>query len=597
MPSRRTRSLRNTLLAGTVAAVLAAATAPAVQAEPKPKGPKDPSVPVRILALNDFHGNLEPPTGSSGRMVDETGATVEAGGAAHIAAWMDRLSDENTLKVAQGDLIGATPLISAAYHDEPSVEFLGDLGITVSSVGNHEFDEGYDELKRIMKGGSHPVDGASPAGEWKGAEYQYIGANVFLEDGTRLPKVPGMELLSKINKKRLAALVKKYGVPALPPIAVREMNGQEIGFIGAVTENTPNIVTAAGIAGLRFGGVVKSAEFGSRLLKELGVDAQVLLVHEGDNVLTGKSPDTCSTTTDPDGSAGAGTEIAANADPEIDLILSGHSHQAYVCTVKDPAGNDRLYSQGGSFGRVISQVDLEISRKTGEIDRSSVTIDNQIVTRAISDEDTATFVQTWKDRVAGVANKQVGSVTADIDRKATPAGESPLGDLIADSQLAATKTGGGAQIALMNPGGIRTDLLYAPDGVITYGEAFTVQPFSNLMQVVTLTGAQIDALLEQQWTAARTAVLQPSASLTYTATLANAFGDRVSGIEIDGAPVDPAASYRVSANNFLVGGGDGFSVFTQGTDLWSGPLDLDGFTAYLTANSPVSPPATTRIKY
>ncbi|MDX6738183.1 bifunctional UDP-sugar hydrolase/5'-nucleotidase [Actinocorallia sp. A-T 12471] len=598
-PSSRTRSLRSTLLAGAVAAsAVLAVTAPGVQAKPKPpKPPKDQSVPVRLLALNDFHGNLEPPTGSSGRMVDEAGNTVDAGGAAYIAAWMDRMSNKNTLKVAQGDLIGATPLISAAYHDEPSVEFLGNVGITVSSVGNHEFDEGYGELKRIMKGGSHPVDGPSPAGKWKGAKYSYIGANVFLEDGTALPNLPGMEILKKIDKKRLSALVRQYGVPALPPIAVRKVNGQEIGFIGAVTETTPTIVTASGIAGLKFGGVVKSAEFGSKLLKELGVDAQVLLVHEGDNVLTGRSPDSCSTTTDPDGSAGAGTEIAAKADPEIDLILSGHSHQAYICTVKDPSGNPRLYSQGGSFGRVISQVDLKISKKTGEIDRSSVTIDNQIVTRDIpAHAKTAAFVQTWKDRVADVANKPVGSITADLTRATTPSGETTLGNLIADAQLAATKGEGGAQIALMNPGGVRADLPYEPDGgVVTYGEAFAVQPFNNLMQVVTLTGAQLDALLEQQWTASRTAVLLPSASLTYTATLANPFGERVSGIRIDGVAVDPAGTYRVAANNFLVGGGDAFSVFTQGTNLWSGPLDLDAFTAYLTANSPVAPPATDRI--
>ncbi|MCD0450367.1 bifunctional metallophosphatase/5'-nucleotidase [Actinocorallia sp. API 0066] len=593
MPS----SLARALVAGAVAAAVLAAGS-GVQAKPKPpKPPKpEPSVPVRLLALNDFHGNLEPPTGSSGRMVDEHGATVDAGGAAYVAAWMKRMTNKDTIKVAQGDLIGATPLISAAYHDEPSVEFLGDIGVTVSSVGNHEFDEGYAELKRIMKGGSHPVDGPSPAGRWKGAKYDYIGANVLLEKGRDLPKLPGMEVLKKIKKKRLDALIRQYGLPALPPIAVRKVNGQQVGFIGAVTETTPTIVTASGIAGLKFAPVVRSAEFGSKLLKELGVEAQVLLVHEGDNVLTGQSPDACSTTTDPDGSAGAGTEIATRVDPEIDLILSGHSHQAYVCTVKDPAGNDRLYSQGGSFGRVISQVDLKVFKKSGEIDRTSVKIDNQIVTRDIpADAKTERFVQTWKDRVAAVANQPVGSLSADLTRTQTPSGESTLGNLIADAQLAATAAEGGAQIALMNPGGIRADLPYAPDGVVTYGEAFAVQPFNNLMQVVTLTGAQLDALLEQQWTPTRTAVLLPSASLTYTATLTNPFGDRVSALKINGTPVDPAASYRVAANNFLVGGGDAFSTFTQATNLWSGPLDLDAFTNYLKTNSPVSPPPTTRI--
>ncbi|GAA3241141.1 bifunctional metallophosphatase/5'-nucleotidase [Actinocorallia longicatena] len=553
-------------------------------------------VPVRLLALNDFHGNLEPPTGSSGRMIDENGATVDAGGAVYAAAWMKQLTNENTLKVAQGDLIGASPLVSAAYHDEPSLEFLGDLGITASAVGNHEFDEGYSELKRLIKGGSHPVDGDTPAGPWQGTKFTYLGANVLLKDATELPDLPGYEILQDVAPGKLRKALRDYGIPALPPIAVREINGVKIGFIGAVTETTPTIVTASGIQELKFGSVVKSAEFGSRLLDLLNVKAQVLLVHEGDNVLTGKSPDACSTTNDPDGSSGNGTDIATQVDPEIDLILSGHSHQAYVCKVKDPAGNDRLYSQGGSFGRVISQADFKVDRKTGQVDRSTETVDNQIVTRTIApDPATAQFVQLWKDRVSAVANRKVGDVTADLNRVAAPTGETTLGDVIADAQLEATVTGGGAQIALMNPGGVRNDLVYAPDGVVTYGESFAVQPFSNLMQVVTLTGDRLDALLEQQWTAAKTTVLQPSKSLSYTYSPGNAFGSKVSDIKINGVPVVGTDSYRVAANNFLVGGGDGFSVFLQGTDLWSGPIDLDAFNAYLGAHSPVSPPALDRI--
>jgi 5'-nucleotidase len=498
--------------------------------------------------------------------------------------------------VAQGDLIGASPLISAAYHDEPSLEFLGDLGITASAVGNHEFDEGYAELLRLINGGSHPVDGDSPAGPWPGTAFPYLGANVLLDDATTIPDVAGYEVLRQVPPGQLKKLIAEYGIPALPPVAVREVNGVRIGFIGAVTETTPTIVTAAGIQGLTFGSVVRSAAFGSALLDLMGVRAQVLLVHEGDNVLAGRSPDACSTTTNPDGSPGNGTAIATQVDPEIDMVLSGHSHQAYVCSVVDPSGQRRLYSQGGSFGRVISQTDFLVDRKSGDVVRSSEAIDNHVVTRDIApDPATAAFVATWQARVAEVSNRQVGTITADLNRIPSAVGETTLGDVIADSQLAATTTGGGAQIALMNPGGIRTDLTFAPDGVVTYGEAFAVQPFSNLMQVVTLTGAQLDTLLEQQWTTARTAVLQPSASLHYTATLGNPLGDRVSGITIDGVPVTDSGTYRVAANNFLVGGGDGFSVFTQGTDLWSGPIDLDAFTAYLTAHSPISPPPLNRI--
>ncbi len=587
--------MHNRTISAVAAAALAAVTAigAAGAANAAPNGP---TVPVRLLALNDFHGNLEPPTGSSGRMVDETGATVEAGGAVYVAAWMKRLENDNTLKVAQGDIIGASPLVSAAYHDEPSLEFLGNLGITASAVGNHEFDEGYAELSRLIEGGSHPVDGDSPAGPWEGTDFTYLGANVLLDDATALPTLPGFEALKQIPPKRLQALVAEYGIPALPPVTVRKIHGAKIGFIGAVTESTPTIVTASGIQGLTFTSVVDAAAFGSALLDLLGVEAQVLLVHEGDQVITGQSPDVCSTATNPDGSPGPGTSIAASVDADIDLILAGHSHQAYVCQVTDPAGNPRMASQGGSFGRVISQADFQVDRRTGDVVRSSVTIDNHVVTRDIApDPETVEFVELWKARVAAVANREIGFLSAPLTRAApTATGETALGDVIADAQLWATQAEGGAQIALMNPGGVRTDLDAGP---VTYGEAFAVQPFSNLMQVIPLTGAQLDALLEQQWTAARTAVLQPSATLRYTYTPANAFGDKVSNITIDGVPLDPTATYRVAANNFLVGGGDGFTVFTEPDRslIWSGPIDLDAFTAYLTANSPIDPPVLDRI--
>ncbi|MEU8150709.1 bifunctional metallophosphatase/5'-nucleotidase [Nonomuraea sp. NPDC048901] len=587
------RSLLRLVLAGAVAAGgFAAATAPANAS----KAPK--TVPVRLLALNDFHGNLEPPTGSSGRMVDENGATVEAGGAAYVATHMKALSDKNTIAVAQGDLIGASPLISAAYHDEPSVEFMGKIGLKVAAVGNHEFDEGYTELRRIMKGGCHPVDGCSPAGTWKGAQYDYVGANVLFKNPNE--KTDALAALGA-PQSQVKKLMSDWGVPALPPVSVKWMNGVPIGFIGLVTQTTPNIVTAEGIKNLKFVDEVKAANLASKLLKLVGVKAQVVLVHEGDQVTAGQSPDACSAV------PGAGNRIATQVDPEIDVILSGHSHQAYLCKVKDPAGQDRLYSQGGSFGRVITKVDLNVNVKTRDIDRASVVADNQVVTRTVTpDPEISAFVQTWKDRVAPVANKPVGRITADITNTAAPSGESPLGDLIADGQLAATKTGGNAQIALMNPGGVRASLTFAGstagegDGVVTYGEAFTVQPFNNLMQVVTLTGAQLKTVLEQQFTGGPNAqpftkILQPSANFTYTYSSGAAWGSKVSNMKIDGVAVTDAQTIRVAANNFLVGGGDAFLGFKDGTDLWSGPLDIDAFVDHLGRDNPIAPPATTRI--
>ncbi|QXJ23933.1 bifunctional metallophosphatase/5'-nucleotidase [Actinomadura graeca] len=553
---------RRTLLACAAAGLTALAAA----AQPAAARPA-PTASVRLLALNDFHGNLETPTGSSGTAIDENGTAVPAGGAAYVAAHLKRLADRHTLTVAQGDLIGASPLISAAYHDEPSVRFLGNVGVTASAVGNHEFDEGYRELLRIQDGGCHPVDGCSPEGRWKGAEFDYLAANV---------------LLDKKNR------------PALRPWTIRRVNGVKVGFIGVVTRTTPTIVTADGIKGLTFEDEVAAANRSARELKRRGVRAMVLLVHEGDQVKAGNRPDECGTV------PGAGTRIAREADPEIDVVLSGHTHQQYVCSVPDPEGRPRLYSSGSSFGRVITQVDFEVDTRTGDVVRSSLKGDNHVVTRDVPpDPATVSFVQTWKDRVAAIANKPVGKITADVTRAPSPAGETALGDLVADAQLASMKDKG-AQVALMNPGGVRADLTYKAsggegDGVVTYGEAFTVQPFSNVMGVTSLTGAQLDALLEQQWTAAGEKILQPSANLHFTIDRSRPVGDRVSAITIEGTPVDPAAAYKVSANNFLLGGGDGFSVFTQGKDQVLGPIDLDGFVAYLGAQGTVSPPPLNRI--
>ncbi|MFG1696809.1 bifunctional metallophosphatase/5'-nucleotidase [Nonomuraea sp. NPDC049309] len=587
-------SLLRLALAGALASGAVLTTAIPANAGKAPR-----TVPVRLLALNDFHGNLEPPTGSSGRMVDEQGNTVEAGGAAYIATHMKALRDKNTIAVAQGDLIGATPLISAAYHDEPSVEFMGKLGLKVAAVGNHEFDEGYQELRRIMKGGCHPVDGCSPAGKWKGASYDYVGANVLFKN--RYEKTDALAALGGANNPKIKKLLSDWGVPALPPVSIKIMNGVPIGFIGLVTQTTPNIVTTEGVKDLKFVDEVKAANVASKLLKLVGVKAQVVLVHEGDQAEADQSPDACSAT------PGAGSRIATQVDPEIDIVLSGHSHQAYVCKVKDPAGKDRLFSQGGSFGRVITQVDMKVDVRTRDIDRASVVADNHVVTRTVTpDPEISAFVQTWKDRVAPVANRQVGTITADIPNTEAPSGETPLGNLIADAQLAATREGGNAEIALMNPGGVRAPLSYASseagegDGVVTYGEAFTVQPFNNLMQVVTLTGAQLKTILEQQFTGgpndqAFTKILQPSSNFTYTYSQSAPWGSKVSDMKIDGRPVTDTQTIRVAANNFLVGGGDAFLGFTEGTDLWSGPLDIDAFVDYLGQNSPIAPPATDRI--
>ena len=551
---------RRTLLACATASL----TVAGLTAQPAAAGPA-PTASVRLLALNDFHGNLEPPSGGSGQAIDENGKTVPAGGAAYIAAHMKRLQNRDTLTVAQGDLIGASPLISAAYHDEPSVQFMGDIGVTASAVGNHEFDEGYKELQRIQNGGCHPDDGCTPEGTWPGARFDYLTANV-------------------LKKKE----------PILKPWTIRKVNGVRVGFIGVVTKTTPSIVTADGIKGLTFDDEVAAANRSARELKRRGVRAMVLLVHEGDEVKSGTRPDECGIV------PGAGSRIAREADPEIDVVLSGHTHQQYVCSVQDPKGRPRLFSSGSSFGRVISEVNLKVDRRTGDVVRSSLKGDNHVVTRDIApDPATQKFVKTWQDRVSEIADKPIGKITADLTRAPSPSGETTLGDVVADAQLAGTKDLGG-QVALMNPGGVRADVTHAAsgsegDGVVTYGEAFAVQPFNNVMGVTSLTGAQLDALLEQQWTDAGEKILQPSANLRFTIDRTRPVGDRVSAITIDGTPVDKATTYKVAANNFLLGGGDGFTVFTEGKDQVLGQIDLDAFVAYFQSQGTIAPPTLNRI--
>lgn len=547
------------------------------------------TVPVRLLTINDLHGNLEPPTGSSSRILDPNGPLVDAdgrltgivggkysiaGGAAYLATHLKQRTDANTMLVAAGDLIGASPLISAAYHDEPTLQVLGQMGLKASAVGNHEFDEGYDELQRLMDGGCHPVDGCSKDGEWQGTDFDFLGANVLKEKND------------------------KY---ALPPYFIKKINGVKVGFIGLVTATTPTIVTSQGIQGLKFTEEVAAANKVSKMLARRGVKAQVVLVHEGDQVTPSQDPSACSVT------PGNGSRIAGGLDPQVDLVISGHSHQAYICKTNDPAGQPRYYTQGSSFGRVVTQIDFQVDRRTKDVVRSSVVAGNHVVTRDVpEDVPVRDLVDKWRRYSADIANKQVGKITEEIGTRAAASGEMPLGNLIADSQLEATRTGGNAQIAFMNPGGVRAPLTYAGssagegDGVVTYGEAFTVQPFNNLTQVITLTGAQLKTVLEQQFVGgpnnqAFTKILQPSSNFTYTYSRSAPWGSKVSGMKIDGVAVTDTQSIRVAVNNFLVGGGDAFAELKNGTDLWSGPLDIDAFVDYLGKHSPVAPPATNRI--
>ena len=529
------------------------------------------TVDVRLIGINDLHGNLEPPTGSSGRVILPDATTVDAGGAAYNATHIKNLQKEvkNSVVVGQGDLIGASPLVSALFHDEPTIEVLNKVGMDTTAAGNHEFDEGYKELLRIQRGGCHPTDGCQFRDKYKGANFPILGANVTHA---------------------------KSGLPALPPFWVEIRDGIPIGFIGMPLKDVPILVNPNGIKEIQFGDEVKAANRYANLLDAIGVKSIVLLVHQGDQVTTtGGGPNACNVQ-----AQNPGSYIATNVSPKIDAVFSGHSHQHYNCVVKDPAGNPRPFIEGLAFGRELSVVDLKIDRRTRDVVRGETKADNKIVTRTVTpDPEVQAIIDVAKTKVGPIATKPVGTISEDIVKLQNAAGESPLGNLVADAQLEATKANG-AVLALMNPGGVRKDLVFKNnkgegDGVVTYEEAADVQPFNNLLQTVTLTGAQIKDVLEQQFTAARTFVLQPSSGLKFSWSASAAFGSKVSGITLNGVALDPKASYRVTINNFLQGGGDGFTVFTQGTNLAGGGVDLDAFTAYLGTHPGQKAPALDRI--
>ncbi|MFI9810692.1 bifunctional metallophosphatase/5'-nucleotidase [Saccharothrix variisporea] len=562
----------------TAALALAAVSGLAVTLAQAPAQADDKAsrtVDVRLIGINDLHGNIEPPSGSSGRVTLSDGTQVTAGGAAYNATHIKNLQAQvrNSVIVGQGDLIGASPIVSALFHDEPTIEVLNSVGMHATAAGNHEFDEGYKELQRVQRGGCHPVDGCQFRETYDGANFPILGANVTLA---------------------------KNGMPALPPFWVEFRDGVPIGFIGMPLKDVPILVDPNGIKELNFGDEIAAADRYAKLLDWLGVKTIVLLIHQGDNT-QGGGPDDCRLGT----TKGPGQIIAESVSPKIDAVFSGHSHQHYNCTVTDPAGNPRPFIEGLAFGRELSVVDLKIDKRSRDVIRSETKARNHVVTRDVAaDPEVQGIIDLAKAKSGPIANKPVGTIGADIVRAQNAAGEMPLGYLIADSQLAATQ-GNGAVLALMNPGGVRADLTYATSpagegpGVVTYGEAFTVQPFGNILQTVTLTGAQIKAALEQQWQvvngATRQIILQPSSGLTYTWSASAPLGSKVSNVVLNGVPLDPAASYRVTINSFLQGGGDGFSTFTGGTDITGGGIDLDAFTAYLGSHPGVTAPALGRI--
>ena len=541
--------------------VLAILTALAASSHAQTPSPID----LRILAINDFHGYLHPSPGgiTIADPEDKTKKiTVPAGGAEHMATLVGQLRQghKNTIFVAAGDLIGASPFLSAMFHDEPTIEALSMMGLNISAVGNHEFDEGKDELLRMQHGGCHPVGQCRGPHPFLGAKFRYLAASTF---------------------------EKRSGNTVFPAYDIREFDGIPVAFIGLTLKGTPGLVSPVGVADLEFRDEAETVNALIPELKARGVEAIVVLIHEG-GLPTGDYNE-CP------GVSGPIVDIVKKFDRAVDVVVTGHTHRAYICEI-----DGRLVTSGDKYGTLVTAIDLKLDPVTRDV--VSAKADNNIVRTAALAKDTAqtALIDSYDRLAAPLGNRPAGSVTEMLSRTPKNTGESPLGDIIADAQLAATSAAanGGAVIAFTNPGGVRADITHKENGAVTYADLFASQPFRNQLVTITLTGKQIKDMLEQQWLdPKRPRVLQVSKGFSYAWDGSKGDGERVlpERMSLHGQPVDPAASYRVTVNNFLFVGGDGFTVLTRGTAPQVGIYDVDALNSYFLANSPIGPTAADRI--
>ena len=556
-----------------------------------PQPPSNPDrknqlVDLQLLGINDYHGHLQANTPGSV-------AGAPAGGSEYLSAKLKKLRQGNkySLTVAAGDLIGGSPAFSGLFHDEPSVESLNAMELDVSSVGNHEFDEGVTELLRMQYGGCHPIDGCYfPGKPYSGADFQWLAANVVDED---------------------------TGATPLPPYWIEQIDTVKVGFIGMTLEATDTLVAASGIEGWEFLDEAVTANALVPILKAQGVESIVVLLHEGGSQTPPPGDvDAC------EGISGPIVAINNALDPEIDVVITGHTHLPYNCVLNvqgaAPGSGEemRIVTSAYSFGRVVTEVNLVLDKQTGDVRRELSSSTNHAVVQADLKPDRAItkIIEKWQPLFDTVGNTVVGSASADITRGGTGGSdrgvESAAGNFVADAQLWATQING-AQIALMNPGGVRSDLA---EGDITFGDAFTFQPFNNTLFTIPMTGAQIVDVLEQQCQPAGSsrAFLHLGVSFGFTYDLAKTIVDTnpapdetqfdctsvtISNVELDDVPLAEGATYQVTINNFLADGGDNFTAF-KAIDPFlriDGGVDIDALVDYLGEFSPVDPPSTDRV--
>lgn len=550
-------------------------------------------VEVALIALNDFHGNLEPPRRAITASADAAGpeVPVPAGGAAYLASAIEamRARHSNHLVVSAGDLVGASPLISSLFLDEPTIHAMNLMRLDFNAVGNHEFDRGSAELLRLDRGGCERHAAREPCAvdrDFPGADFAFLAANVLTADGATL----------------------------LPPYAIRSFGDGarrvDVAVIGMTLKDTPTLVTPEGISGLTFRDEAETVNALIPTLKAAGAEAVVVLIHQGLRSEASYNARTC------DGVSGDLLPVLQRLSPQVDVVVSGHTHQAYICDYRtlDPS-RPFLVTSAGSAGTLLTEIRLSIDPARGVAARSAqnhivqseayrgsrgeVPITDR-VPRYAPEPRVAALVERYRAAARPLAERIVGSLAAPVLREAAPSGESPLGNLVADAQLVAVRSQG-AQIAFANTGGLRADLVPAADGAISYGQIYAAQPFGNTIAIRTFTGRQLKAVLEQQWnsgsnTVERPQMLHPSQGFTYAYDLSRPPGERVSDLRLNGAPIADDAPVRVAAVSFLMTGGDNFTAFAAGTDTRGGPLDLDALEALLAANPRLAPPATDRIR-
>lgn len=543
-------------------------------------------VTVGIVAINDFHGNLEPPH-TAVRAPDGKGGQigVPAGGAAWLASAIDsvRARYPNHLTLSAGDLIGASQLSSALFLDEPTIGVANRIGLDFNAVGNHEFDKGRDELKRIATGGCAKLTTREPCRleRYAGPRFPFLAANSLEADGSTLFAPYGLKSFGKGRGK------------------------VTVGVIGLTLRETSDLTSREGLKGVHFADEAETANALVPRLKQLGADAIVLLIHQGGRTKLG-DPNSCEDLT-------AGIRpILDKLDPRVDLVVSGHTHWAYIC---DYAQYNRdkpfLLTSAGVAGQLVTDIALTIDPAAHRVvarQAHNVIVQSEGYTSATARYDPTALYPQFSPRadVAEYVGKYVAAAKADIEKRAgrlagrvaRPGGDASrtggsLGQLIADAQLAATRDAD-AQIAFMNPFGVRSphEVVPAADGTVTFGQLYLVQPFTNNLVTMTLTGAELKAVLEEGFDDNQPVqVLSPSAGFAYSYDLSRPVGQRVVGMTLGGQPIDPAANYRVTVNSFLAGGGDSFSTFAKGRDPAIARLtDLEALQAWLSASPPRAVP-------